>query len=412
MQTDFDQIIQTLQSGGFVIVLDDEDPSTTGDLVLPAGAATPERLNFMMQQARGTMVVAMTGERLEALDLAPLPGDTDQDHAALTVPVDARYGGDDSAVGKAATIAALINPETHPRDLIRPGHVFPARAVPGGVLVRASHTEAAIDLMRLAGLYEAGVISRILTASGQAANLEDLQSFAAEYDFPVLSIADLIRLRRRSERLVTRQAQAHLPTVFGDFEIMIYTSVLDGTDYVAVVKGDPATCEAPLVRVHSGCVTGDILGSAKCDCGWQLAAALSKIEAEGCGVVVYIASHEGRGIGLANKIKAYHLQECGLDTVEANEALGFPPDLRDYGMGAQVLADLGVTKMRLMTNNPKKFTALTGHGLQVVERVPLEGPANVHNLRYMLTKRDRMGHLLEACELNAEEPEQEKGEAD
>lgn len=398
MTTDFDNILDSLRKGGFVIVVEDDDPDSTGDLLLAAEAATPEKLNFMMQQARGTMVVALTAERLEELDLPPMVSDAwteDRDRAAFAVSVDARLGGGDSAAGKAVTIAALVAPQTGHQDLLRPGHVLPVRAVPGGTLVRAGHTEAAVDLTRLAGLYPAGVTCRILAESGEAANLEQLQQFAATHDLPLVSIADVIRVRRHAERLVVRQADACLPTVFGDFQIAIYTSVLDGSDYVAIIKGDVAACPAPLVRVHSGCVTGDILGSLKCDCGYQLASALTKIAEEGCGVVIYIASHEGRGIGLANKIRAYHLQECGLDTVEANEALGFAPDLRDYGLGAQVLADLGVTKMRLMTNNPAKYTAMAGYGLEVVERVPLECPSNEYNLRYLLTKRDKMGHLLE-----------------
>ena len=398
MNDHLDHILETLRHGGFVIVIDDEDAESSGDLLLAAQSVSAERLNFMMQQARGTMAVALTAERLDELDLPLMVSDVWQDdlgRAAFSVSVDARYGGDDSAAGKAATIAALLSPDTHPRDLLRPGHVFPVRATSGGTLVRASHTEAAVDLMRLAGLYQAGVICRILSDSGETANLDYLRALSEEHDLPIVTIADLIRLRRRSEKLVARQAQAHLPTIYGDFDLVIYTSILDGTDYVAILKGDVANCEAPLVRVHSGCVTGDILGSCKCDCGWQLAAALQKIEAAGCGAVLYIPSHEGRGIGLANKIKAYHLQETGLDTVEANEALGFAPDLRDYGLGAQVLADLGITKMRLMTNNPTKFAAMAGHGLEVVERVQLEAPSNEFNLRYLLTKRDKMGHMIE-----------------
>lgn len=397
MSSNLDHILEALCHGGLVIVVDDEDEETSGDLLLAAQSATAERLNFMMQQARGTMAVAMTAERLEELDLPLMVGDSrydDPSRADFTVSVDARQGGDDSAEGKARTVAALLEPRTAPRDLLRPGHIFPVRATPGGTLVRASHTEAAIDLMRLAGLYQAGVICRLLSDSGAPADLPYLRDFSARHGVPIVTIAAIIRLRRLTEKLVVRQAQAHLPTVFGDFEIVIYTSVIDGSDYVAILKGDVSACAAPLVRVHSGCVTGDILGSAKCDCGWQLHAALEKIEAEGCGAVLYIPSHEGRGIGLANKIRAYHLQECGLDTVEANEALGFAPDLRDYGLGAQVLADLGITKMRLMTNNPTKFAAMAGHGLEVVERVPLEGPSTEFNLRYLLTKRDKMGHLI------------------
>lgn len=392
------QALDALRRGSFVIVVDEHELDATGDLVLAAPSATAERLNFMMREARGLMAVALTAARLADLDLPPMVSpleDNDPERAAFTVSVDARAGGDDSAGGKAATIAALLDPATRPRDLLRPGHVQPVRGASGGTLVRAGHTEAALDLMRLAGLPEAAALCRVLTPEGEPADLPYLKAFAAQHGLPLIAIADLIAERRQTEKLVELQAQAHLPTVFGDFEVLIYSSVLDGADYIAICKGDVRACEAPLVRVHSGCVTGDILGSMKCDCGGQLAAALQKIEAEGCGLVLYIPSHEGRGIGLANKIRAYHLQDCGLDTVEANLALGFAPDLRDYGLGAQVLTDLGVTKMRLMTNNPAKFAALTGHGLEVVARVPLECAGNEHNLRYLLTKREKMGHLLQ-----------------
>lgn len=396
-QTTLQTALAALQHGEFVIVVDDHQTAATGDLILAANLATAERVNFLLREARGLMAVALTPERLAELDLPLMvteDWDNSHERAAFTVSVDAREGGNDSARGRTATIAALCDPQTRPRDLLRPGHVFPVRAVSGGTLVRAGHTEAAIDLLRLAALYPAGVIGRLLTPEGEPGNLTYLQEFGRQYDIPIVSIAEIIHHRRQTERLVVRQAQAHLPTIFGDFEIVIYTSLIDGSDYVAILKGDPATCDAPLVRVHSGCVTGDILGSRKCDCGSQLGAALQLIEEEGCGVVVYIAGHEGRGIGLVNKIRAYHLQDSGLDTVEANEALGFPSDLRDYGLGAQVLADLGITRMRLMTNNPTKYAAMAGHGLEVVGRVPLECPTNEHNLRYLLTKRDKMGHLL------------------
>jgi 3,4-dihydroxy 2-butanone 4-phosphate synthase/GTP cyclohydrolase II len=306
----------------------------------------------------------------------------------------------DTAEDRAATIAALVDPHSRPEDLRRPGHIFPIRAVEGGVLARVGHTEAAVDLARLAGLQPAGVTCQILSASGQAANLAELRAFAGEHGLGLISLADLIRYRRRTEILVKRGAETHLPSLYGDFRLVVYTSLLDGADYLAVIKGDLSTCRAPLVRVHSGCVTGDVLGSLKCDCGWQLQAALAMIEQAGCGVVVYVASQEGRGIGLANKIAAYHLQDEGLDTVEANTALGFAPDLRDYGLGAQVLADLGVTEMRLMTNNPAKFAAMEGYGLRVVERVPLEVGANPCNYDYLATKRAKMGHLI-----NPEKPE-------
>jgi 3,4-dihydroxy 2-butanone 4-phosphate synthase / GTP cyclohydrolase II len=404
MSDNIDQAIAALRDGHFIIVVDDDEQGGTGDLVLAASAVTGEKLNFMMQQARGLMAVAMTAERLAELDLPPMVSESGQEEggrAAFAVSVDARAGGDDSAAGRATTVAALLDPATQPRDLLRPGHVLPIRAKPGGSLVRAGHTEAAVDLVRLSGGYPAAVICRVLNAAGQPADLGYLRQFAEDHGLLKVSIAQVIALRRRTEKLVVRQAEAHLPTIYGEFDIVIYSSVLDNSDYVAIIKGEPGQCEAPLVRVHSGCLTGDILGSCKCDCGWQLAAALRKIEEDGCGVVLYVASHEGRGIGLANKIRAYHLQEGGLDTVEANVALGFAPDLRDYGMGAQVLADLGITRMRLMTNNPAKFAAMAGHGLEVIERVSLEGPANEFNERYLSTKRDKMGHLLSG------EPEEE-----
>lgn len=392
-----EEALEKLRAGEFVIVVDDESEQSTGDLVLAAEQVTPERINFMLQHAHGLVCVALTRERVEELNLPPMvPEAEDRARAAFTVSVDARTATTgDSAEDRAATIRALVDPATRPQDLTRPGHVFPIRAAAGGVLQRVGHTEAAVDLARLAGLTPAGVTCQILGVSGRAANLAELQEFAAGYGISLVSIADLIRYRRRTEKLVRRGAETALPSLYGDFRLVVYTSLLDGSDYLAVIKGDPATCEAPLVRVHSGCVTGDVLGSLKCDCGWQLQAALSKIEAEGCGVVVYVASQEGRGIGLANKIAAYHLQDEGMDTVQANLALGFPADLRDYGIGAQVLADLGISKMRLMTNNPAKFAAMQGYGLQVVERVPLEATPNPCNRGYLETKRKKMGHLLE-----------------
>jgi len=396
MFVSIEQAIEKLRQGEFLIVVDDESEQNTGDLLLAAEQATPERVNFMLQHAHGLICVALTRQRAEELGLPPMvPDAQDSRSAAFTVSVDARaVGSGDSAEGRAATIRALVNPQTRPADLARPGHVFPIRAAEGGVLRRVGHTEAAVDLARLAGLAPAGVTCQILDASGRAANLPELHDFAREFDLSLVSIADLIRYRRRTEKLIRRGAETVLPTLYGDFRLIVYTSLLDGTDYLAVIKGDPATCPAPLVRVHSGCVTGDVLGSLKCDCGWQLEAALSKIEQEGCGVVVYVAGHEGRGIGLANKIAAYHLQDEGLDTVEANVALGFPPDLRDYGIGAQVLADLGISEMRLMTNNPAKFAAMEGYGLRVVERVPLQAVPNPCNRGYLETKRRKLGHLL------------------
>ncbi len=395
--TTIQQAIDDVKAGRFVIVVDDAGEQNTGDLVLAAQHATAQHLNFMMQEARGLICVAMTAERLEELNLPPMvPEATGTEQAAFTVSVDAGPGvtTGDSAADRTTTVQMLIAPESEADDLTKPGHVFPIRAAAGGVLRRTGHTEAAVDLARSAGLYPAGVICQILDENGQPANMAHLREFGERHQINQVTIADLIKYRRRTEKLIECRADAHLPTRYGDFRIVVYTSVLDGTDYLAAIKGDLTDVEAPLVRVHSGCVTGDVLGSVKCDCGRQLARALRMIEAEGCGVVVYIASQEGRGIGLANKIKAYHLQEEGYDTVEANEALGFAPDMRDYGIGAQVLADLGITKMRLMTNNPQKYAAMEGYGLEVVERVPLEVPTDEHNVRYLKTKKEKLGHLL------------------
>jgi 3,4-dihydroxy 2-butanone 4-phosphate synthase/GTP cyclohydrolase II len=367
-----EQAVQDISDGRFVIVVDEEGEESSGDLLLAAEFADTEIINRMMGVARGLLCVALTAERIEELGLTPMsPDGWGGGRAAFAVSVDARRGiqTGDGAQDRAITIQTLIDPQANPGYIVTPGHVFPIRAAEGGVLRRVGHTEA-------------------------AANMDELLALGDEMGLSVVTIADLIRYRRKTEKLVHREGEADLPTVWGEFRVVIYTSEVDKVDYVAVVKGDPARCDAPLVRVHSGCVTGDILGSLKCDCGWQLHAALERIEAEGCGVVLYIASQEGRGIGLVNKIRAYHLQDKGMDTVEANEALGFPADRRDYGIGAQVLADLGISRMRLMTNNPAKFSAMNAYGLEVVERVPLEAPEGEVYERYLSTKRDRMGHLI------------------
>ncbi|MCX7598499.1 MAG: GTP cyclohydrolase II [Armatimonadetes bacterium] len=398
-----EEALRRLRAGEFLIVIDDGSPQNTGDLAMAAEFVTPEALNFVMSQARSSISVACTAERLEQLGINLLPRDPDNRGPAWATPVDARYGvtTGDSAEDKATTLRVLLDPKATPHDLVRPGHLQLLQAAPGGVMQRAAHTEAIVDLCRLAGLYPMGVTSQILDPSGRSAELDYVREFARAHGLHIVTIADIIRYRRRTEKLVAKVAEAHLPTVFGSFRVVVYRSLVDDTEFLAVVKGDPSACEAPLVRVHSGCVTGDVLGSLKCDCGWQLHAALSKIAGSDCGVLVYIPAHEGRGIGLANKIRAYHLQERGLDTVQANVALGFPPDARDYGLGAQVLVDLGVRRMRLMSNNPTKFAALQGYGLEVVERVPLEAPTTAYNWEYLLTKRDKLGHMLTAQEDSA-----------
>ncbi len=399
------EAIEHISRGEMVIVVDDEGESSTGDLVMAAEFAESDSINRMMRIARGTMCVALTPERVEELRLTPMsPDGWGGGKTAFAVSVDARWGMEtgDTARDRALTIQTLIDPDARPEYLVRPGHVFPIRAAEGGVLKRVGHTEAAVDLARLAGLTPAGVTAQILREDGSAADMEELLELGEEMGLAVTTLADLIRYRSKTEKLISREAEASLPTIWGDFRAIIYTSEVDDADYVAVVSGDLEQAEAPLVRVHSGCVTGDILGSLKCDCGWQLHSALQRIGHEPPGVVLYIASHEGRGIGLVNKIRAYHLQECGLDTVEANEALGFPADRRDYGIGAQVLRDLGITKMRLMSNNPAKFTAMEAYGLEVVERVALEAPEGGYYEDYLRTKRDKLGHMIR-CDSNDED---------
>jgi 3,4-dihydroxy 2-butanone 4-phosphate synthase/GTP cyclohydrolase II len=398
----FDAIADALaaiRNGESIVVVDDENRENEGDLICAAQFATPEQINFMATEARGLICLAMEGERLDALDL-PLMVDrnTDENQTAFTVSVDA--GPENgvstgiSAEDRARTIQVAIHPNTRPSDLRRPGHIFPLRARQGGVLKRAGHTEAAVDLARLAGLYPAGVICEIQNADGSMARLPQLAAYARRHRLRLISIADLIRYRLDTERFVRRQAEAALPSAFGQFRAIGYRNELDGSEHVAIVKGHPETASDPvLVRVHSECLTGDAFGSLRCDCRPQLEAALRMIEAAGEGVVVYLRQ-EGRGIGLINKLRAYSLQDTGLDTVEANERLGFPADLRNYGVGAQILSDLGVHRLRLITNNPRKIAGLGGYGLQVEDRVPLVMDPGDHNAAYLAAKRTKLGHLM------------------
>jgi len=382
-------------------VVDDEQRENEGDLICAAQFATPEAINFMATEARGLICLAMEGQRLDELDL-PLMVDrnTDANETAFTVSIDAgiEHGVTTgiSAEDRAATIQVALNPATRPAELRRPGHIFPLRARPGGVLKRAGHTEAAVDLAQLAGLSPSGVICEIQNSDGSMARLPELRSYADRWGLKLISIADLIRYRLENERFVRRMAQAQMPSRFGSFQAVGYRNELDGSEHVALIKGEPnALSEPVLVRMHSECLTGDAFGSLRCDCRPQLEAALRQIEAEGEGVVVYLRQ-EGRGIGLINKLKAYSLQEAGLDTVEANERLGFPADLRNYGVGAQILSDLGIHRLRLLTNNPRKIAGLGGYGLQVEERVPLVMDPGAHNADYLAAKREKLGHLFES----------------
>jgi 3,4-dihydroxy 2-butanone 4-phosphate synthase/GTP cyclohydrolase II len=395
---DVEDAIADIAAGKMLVVVDDEDRENEGDLVMAAEKVTVEALNFMETHARGWICVPMSAERLQHLDL-PLMVDrnTARLGTAFTVTVDARRGTTTgiSCRDQAQTIRTLIDPETKPSDLLRPGHVRPLRAAPGGVLVRAGHTEATLDLARLAGLTPAGILCEIKRDDGEMARLPELLPFAARHGLRILTIADLIRYRRRAEKIVTREATTYMRTQFGEFMAHAYSSAVDTKPYLALVMGDIHPEDEVLVRVHSGCLTGDVFHSLRCDCGDQLHRALERIQREGKGVLLYL-EQEGRGIGLINKIRAYALQDQGQDTVEANETLGFPPDMRDYGTGAQILYDLGVRKMRLMTNNPKKRAAMDGYGLSVSEVVPLVAPANEENKRYLETKRDKLGHAFPA----------------
>jgi 3,4-dihydroxy 2-butanone 4-phosphate synthase/GTP cyclohydrolase II len=392
-----ERAVADIRAGRPVVVIDDEDRENEGDLVVAASKVTPELLAFMIRHTSGVVCVPMEGRELDRLKLPPMTYvNEDRKHTAYAVSVDARDGITTgiSAADRARTIRVLVDSATEPYELTRPGHVFPLRAVEGGVLRRTGHTEAAVDLARLAGLNPAGVIAEIVNDDGTMARLPELRRFADEHGLALVSIADLVAYRRRTETLVERVAEARLPTRHGDFHAVGFRSTVDSAEHLALVRGDLGDGEAVLVRVHSECLTGDVLGSLRCDCGPQLDAALQTVAEEGRGVVVYLRGHEGRGIGLLHKLAAYGLQDGGRDTVDANLDLGLPADARDFGIGAQILAELGVRSVRLLTNNPAKLVGMAGFGFEVVERVPLPVHLTPENAAYLVTKRDRMGHDL------------------
>ena len=393
-----EEVLEAVRQGKPIIVADDKDRENEGDLMIAAEKVTPEIINFMIRDARGLVCMPMEGERLDALNLDLMsPANRNGTETAFTISVDAssKFGVSTgiSPMDRAKTVKVLIDPETRPSDLIRPGHVFPLRSLEGGVLRRAGHTEASVDLAKLAGLYPAAVICEIIKDNGSMARLPDLLSFSKKHKLKVTCIADLIRYRMKRERLVSRIAETDLPTRYGRFKAIVYENRLNKDHHIALIKGEVAHKKNVLVRVHSQCLTGDVFGSLRCDCGEQVGKSLTFIEKEGKGVFLYMRQ-EGRGIGLANKLRAYELQDKGMDTVQANERLGFPADLRDYGIGAQILVDLGLSTIRLLTNNPRKVISLSGYDLSVVDRVPVEIEPNTHNLKYLKTKLEKMGHLI------------------
>ena len=394
------EAIEDIKAGKFIIIIDDENRENEGDVAIAAEKITPETINFMTKHARGLICLPIIKQRLDELGIPLMVQDnTSRQSTAFTISVEAKHNVTTgiSAFDRTQTIKTVLDPNSNSDDLVRPGHVFPIRAKNGGVLVRAGHTEAIVDMARLAGLYPAGVICEVMKEDGTMARLPELEIMASKYGLKIVTIADLITHRLSNEKLVQQIAKAKLPTVFGEFTIMAYKSDVDATEHVALVKGDISGDEPVLVRVHSACLTGDIFGSLRCDCGAQIRLAMQTIAKEGRGVFLYM-QQEGRGIGLHNKLRAYALQDQGMDTVEANVALGFPPDLRDYGVGAQILADLGLHNIRLLTNNSKKVVGLQSYGLKIVETVPLITQPNPYNIRYLKTKQEKLGHSLDIKE--------------
>lgn len=392
-----DEAIEDIAAGKMVILVDDEDRENEGDLCMAAGKVTPAAINFMAKHGRGLICLSLTPQRVEELKLPMMTDDnTSQFGTAFTVSIEAKKGVTTgiSASDRAKTILTAIDKKTGPGDLARPGHIFPLRAKPGGVLQRAGQTEGSVDLVRLAGLYPAGVICEIMSEDGTMARVPELMGFARSHRLKIITVKDLIHYKIRTDRFIKRVSDIKLPTAFGEFKAIAYANALDRNIHIAIVKGEIKPEDAVLVRVHSECLTGDVFGSKRCDCGEQLHKAMEMINKHGKGVILYMRQ-EGRGIGLENKLKAYELQDRGMDTVEANLKLGFQPDLRDYGIGAQILVDLGVRKMRLITNNPKKIIGLEGYGLKVVERVPIETSPHEKNIRYLKTKKKKLGHMLD-----------------
>jgi 3,4-dihydroxy 2-butanone 4-phosphate synthase/GTP cyclohydrolase II len=393
--------IAAIGRGEIIVVVDDEDRENEGDLIMAAEHATPEAITFFVRHTSGVICAPLTGDRLDELEVPLMVHDNTESHrTAFTYTVDYVHGTSTgiSASDRSATIRALTDPATKPVDLARPGHIFPLRYSEGGVLKRAGHTEAAVDLARLAGCYPAGVLCEIVNDDGSMARVPDLVEFCKEHNLLMISIAQLIRYRRQNEKLVRRVAEARIPTEWGDFTCFVYESLIDGEQHVAMVRGAVAGERDVLVRVHSECLTGDVFGSHRCDCGTQLSGAMQRIADEGLGALVYLRGHEGRGIGIGHKIRAYNLQEQGMDTVEANIALGLPVDSREYGIGAQILNDLGITTMRLITNNPSKFGGLEGFGLEITGRVSIPAVTHPENIEYLRTKRESMGHEIEGID--------------